>query len=229
MLWILGVAIVALVTVVLGTFQARRGRWHAKRGGRRGRIRQASSEARGWLDEDPLFLDTETTGLGDRDEVCEIAVVGSDGAVLLETLVRPTQTIPPEATAIHGIDDAAIASAPSFEQVKDPLQRLLSGRLVVAYNADFDARLLEQSARACGVTLAWPDACEPRFVCAMRLFARWNGEWDEGRRDWRFIRLGEAVALSGMAVPAQRHRAASDALLVRELVCLIAGTAAQGP
>ena len=144
---------------------------------------------------------------------------------LLETLVRPSCPIPPEATAIHGIDDAALASAPSFEHIKEPLQSLLSGRLAVAYNADFDARLLEQSARARGVPLAWPEACEPRFAYAMRLLARWNGEWSEERRDWRRIRLGEAALLSGIRVPAQGHRTARDAQLVRELACHMAAVA----
>gem|GEM_PF-305791 len=38
----------------------------------------------GWV-----MLDTETTGLERDDEVIELAVIGKDGTVLLDTLVRP--------------------------------------------------------------------------------------------------------------------------------------------
>lgn len=46
-------------------------------------------------------LDFETTGL-DTPHVVEVALVGSDGRVLLETLVRPGVPIPTEATEVHG-------------------------------------------------------------------------------------------------------------------------------
>jgi hypothetical protein len=49
-----------------------------------------------------LFLDTETTGLsGERDRIVEIAIIGDDGSVLVDTLVNPRVPIPPEATAIR--------------------------------------------------------------------------------------------------------------------------------
>ncbi|MFB6287159.1 MAG: 3'-5' exonuclease, partial [Candidatus Bipolaricaulia bacterium] len=53
-----------------------------------------SQTARQWLDRAPLFLDTETTGIDERAEICEIAVVAADGTSLVDTLVRPTGPIP---------------------------------------------------------------------------------------------------------------------------------------
>jgi hypothetical protein len=55
------------------------------------------SWARRVLQRRPLFLDTETTTDGEPAEVVEVAVVGDDGTVLLDTLVRPQSSIAPSA------------------------------------------------------------------------------------------------------------------------------------
>lgn len=42
-----------------------------------------------------LFLDTETTGLsGQKDRIVEIAIIGEDGEVVIDTLVNPGIPIP---------------------------------------------------------------------------------------------------------------------------------------
>ena len=75
-------------------------------------VREAiSRQARAWLAANALILDTETTGLGDDAEVVELAVIDCAGAVLLDTLVRPSGPVPAEAAAIHGITDAMAANA----------------------------------------------------------------------------------------------------------------------
>jgi DNA polymerase-3 subunit epsilon len=67
---------------------------------------RAIRTARTWLKADPLFLDTETTGLDDQAGICELSFVDIAGRVLMDTLVRPHQPIPHEASVIHGITDA---------------------------------------------------------------------------------------------------------------------------
>ena len=47
-----------------------------------------------WLAAHPLFLDTETTGLDERDEVVELAVINVRGEVLVGTLIKPVNPIP---------------------------------------------------------------------------------------------------------------------------------------
>ena len=49
-----------------------------------------------------VVFDTETTGLHEDAEIVEIAIISGEGAVLLDTLLRPTVPIPSDATAIHG-------------------------------------------------------------------------------------------------------------------------------
>ena len=81
---------------------------------------RAVQTARGWLKADPIFLDTETTGLDKYAELCEIAILDAAGHILMDTLVRPLTLISPEASAVHGIID---------RMVVNPLRNVLKGRL----------------------------------------------------------------------------------------------------
>lgn len=92
---------------------------------------------------DYLLLDTETTGLGSDAEICQIAIISSNGEVLLDTLVKPMRLIPHEATAIHGITNDMVADAPMFPL--DTIYEILSGRDVVVYNESYDRSMLYQS------------------------------------------------------------------------------------
>lgn len=168
----------------------------------------------------PLFLDTETTGLDSRAEVCQIAIVDYNGEVLLDTLVKPTVPIPPDATAIHHITNAHVASAPAFAELWAQFAAIIDGRHVVIYNADYDVRVLRQSARANGLQF------EPRaqFHCAMLAYAEFHGEWDDYRGGYRWIKLG--VALKNTDIDARAvtlHSALADAEMTRCLVRKIAG------
>lgn len=64
--------------------------------------------------QDWVILDTETTGLDTMAEIVEISIIASDGHVLLDTLIRPSNPIPPAATAIHHISDLMVVAAPTF-------------------------------------------------------------------------------------------------------------------
>ena len=52
-------------------------------------------QAQAHLARQPLYLDTETTGLGRSAEIVDICIVDDAGQVLVDTLVRPRFPIPP--------------------------------------------------------------------------------------------------------------------------------------
>ncbi|MGA7671564.1 MAG: 3'-5' exonuclease [Nitrolancea sp.] len=162
---------------------------------------------------DVLYLDTETTGLGDGDEVLEIAVLDNTGRVLLDTLVKPGCVIPRESIAIHGIDEAKVRYAPSWLEVYPLLtELLLSFRHVVVYNADFDRRLIGQSCSANALTP--PQA---RWHCAMKRYAAFAGERNPRYGGYRWVNLGQAVSRLKINVTPD-HRAVSDAQACRAVV-----------
>ena len=57
-----------------------------------------------------VILDTETTGLSGRDEVVQVGVLGMDGCVLFDRLVRPVKVgVSMGAFKVHGIGEAVLA------------------------------------------------------------------------------------------------------------------------
>jgi DNA polymerase III epsilon subunit-like protein len=100
-------------------------------------------------------FDCETTGVRpDEDEIVSLALVllDPDGAETgtFSSLVRPTRPIPPEATAVHGLNDGDVAGAPPFARLSGRLLELLADRVFVAHNVRFDLALLRHALLAAG-------------------------------------------------------------------------------
>jgi DNA polymerase-3 subunit epsilon len=162
----------------------------------------------------PLFIDTETTGLDSESEIIEIAVLDRDGNALLETLVKPMKEVPPEATAIHGLGNAELMNAPTWPDVTRQLTGLLYGRVLIAHNAEFDMRMVEQSSRRHGL----PPPASDRWTCTMEMLTHAN----DGR--WPNLNLAMSIAgVVGPGLPTSRpHRAAYDADCCRRIVLALA-------
>jgi DNA polymerase-3 subunit epsilon len=98
-------------------------------------------------------LDTETTGL-DPAQGCliEVACVWVDGGEIgaWSTLVKPDRSIPPDATAVHGITDAMVRDAPGPATVAAELEQRCTGRTLVFHNAAFDLPFLDALMRSGG-------------------------------------------------------------------------------
>lgn len=134
-----------------------------------------------------LILDTETTGLKHFDQIVEIAIIDVAGETLINQLIKPTIPIPAEASRIHGITDADVADAPTFADIHQELTDLAENRLIVIYNADYDVRMVRQSARAAGLGLgSGPDI---EVACAMKMYAQWYGDWNEYHGNYRWQKL----------------------------------------
>ncbi|MBF4280352.1 3'-5' exonuclease, partial [Vibrio anguillarum] len=96
--------------------------------------------------ENSVILDTETTGLDSDARICEISIIDAlSGDVLYSNLVSPLRSIPDDAQKIHGITDADVQSSPSFDYVWNEIKSILFGKKVIAYNFDFDYRMVAQS------------------------------------------------------------------------------------
>lgn len=73
-------------------------------GARKSRPRASSATWAELLDRlDVLIIDTETTGLGERAEVIEVAALDTTGALRFHALSLPEKPIPRDASGIHGL------------------------------------------------------------------------------------------------------------------------------
>jgi DNA polymerase III epsilon subunit-like protein len=176
---------------------------------------KAIETAKRWVDSDPLFLDTETTGTGNDDEICDLAFVDMRGEAVYETLVKPSKRIPDVVIAIHHISNEMVVNAPPFDEILDRILEVCAGRIVIAYNMGFDGRLLIQSATARGWLLS-PD--RDRLKCAMLLYAAYRGNWNANRNSYKWHKLAVAAEQCGIDVPAGLHRARVDADLGRQIL-----------
>jgi len=167
--------------------------------------------AREVLDENPLFLDTETTGLSNSAEVVEIAIADVNGNILFESLVRPSHSIPPDTTAVHGITNDMVRDAPTWPDIHDTVVGLVAGRSLVIYNAMFDIAMLQQTAFKYGKR--WPD--DLQVFCLMRFYAEVYGDWNDYFSDYKWQKLSAAASRLQVPPPStgQLHRAAYDCLL----------------
>lgn len=156
---------------------------------------QAIAWARQMLESDALILDTETTGLRNRDEIVQLAIIDMAGHVLLDCLIKPTIPIGRDASAIHGITDSLVAESPSFADVWPSIVDVIQGHTVIIYNADFDTRLLVQSARAHGMALPLVEGVV--YTCAMLPYSAYVGDWNDyhGNYKWQRLPGGDHSAL----------------------------------
>lgn len=162
---------------------------------------------------DWVVLDTETTGLDNRAEIVQIGIVGHDGRELYGRLVRPSSPIPPHVTHIHGITDEMVADAATWAEVYPDVAGLLTDKIVVVYNAEFDSRLVRQSCEI--YSLPMPEV--RGWTCAMKAYARRNGEWSNYWGDFKWVKLGEACYRMDIEVEGA-HDATADALMTWKLV-----------
>lgn len=148
-----------------------------------------------------IFVDIETTGLNDdgADEILEVAIVDADGAILLNTPVRPKKKIEwPRAQAIHGISPQDVADAPTLDALVPEITAICSGKTVVFYNAPFDISF-------------FPSGFFPSVKCAMRRFSELRPE------SGAWVKLSDAAIASGYEVTGKYHRALDDALACRHI------------
>ena len=115
------------------------------------------------LDRSIVSIDLETTGVDPLvDRIVELGMeflfVGKNGAEPTRRgaskRFNPGVPIHPDATAVHGITDADVASCPRFAEFAGKVEETLHGKDLVGYNLRrFDLVILDEELRRCGLKL----------------------------------------------------------------------------
>ena len=175
---------------------------------------------------DCVIFDTETTGVGIHDEVIELGIIDAvTGEVLFQSYLKPICAIHPQALEVHKITPAMLEDAPTWNEVQPELIKILEHKKMIAYNIDFDARILAQTAL---VHKASDDLYEfwvgrsgwmVYAPCAMLWYAQYFGVWNNYRNDWKWQKLVNAAEQQNIDISdLTAHQAVSDCEITRRVI-----------
>jgi len=150
--------------------------------------------AREVISNQPVYLDTETTGLHSEDEIIEIAIIDHEGILKLESSsIRPSRS----RSLQFGFMEYPIPGSGKFYlewNMATSKGSIKKNHKVCTYNSEFDKRMMQQTHRKFKMT--WDQ--EPIFFDIMGLFSIFNQAWDPIHRSYRLIRLENAGRMMGI-------------------------------
>lgn len=147
------------------------------------------------------IVDIETTGgNASGSRITEIAIIIHDGTSVVdrfETLVNPQKEIPIPIFALTGINNEMVRDAPIFDDISEKVLEMLTGRIFVAHNVNFDYSFVRHQLEESG--FKWT----ARKLCTVRAARKIKPGLDS-------YSLGNLCR--SLEIPVlQRHRAGGDA------------------
>ncbi|MFE3868949.1 exonuclease domain-containing protein [Flavobacterium sp. LS2P90] len=112
------------------------------------------------------IVDIETTGGNARgSRITEIAIVIHNGEEVIEryeTLVNPQKDIPLPIFALTGINNELVKDAPIFDDISERVLQLLTDRVFVAHNVNFDYSFVHHQLNEAGFKWTAKKLCTVR-------------------------------------------------------------------
>lgn len=113
------------------------------------------------------IVDIETTGsYASANGITEIAICIHNGKKIVDkfsTLINPGREIPVYITALTGISNEMVENAPDFNEVAADIYHLLSGKIFVAHNVNFDYSFVRHQLASAGYELHCNKLCTVRL------------------------------------------------------------------
>ena len=153
------------------------------------------------------IVDIETTGgYASANAITEIAIAIHDGSTIIdyfETLINPQQPIPRYIQSLTGITPAMVSQAPLFEEVAPKIFGMLSNKIFVAHNVNFDFSFVRHHLSLLGYHL------DCKKLCTVRMGRRIL----PGHRSYSLGNLCRSLEID----VENRHRAGGDVLATVKL------------
>jgi DNA polymerase-3 subunit epsilon len=157
------------------------------------RLAEIKANAKAWAqerlaDEKTVILDLESTGLLHQDpetEVAQICLMNIHGRPLFSMLIKPNQPMSETVIDIHKITNEQVIAQPMFPQVAKMISFILQDKHVLAWNLDFDWKLLTHMYKKY-------DLEKPKVAglsCAMDKYSEWAGEWSSKKNGFKWQKL----------------------------------------
>ncbi|MES2829258.1 MAG: exonuclease domain-containing protein [Bacteroidota bacterium] len=163
-------------------------------------------------------VDIETTGgFASGNGITEISILIHDGNSVIdryETLINPLQDIPPHIEALTGISNDMLVNAPLFSDVAPKIFELLSDKVFVAHNVNFDFSFIRHQLSACNFVLQCVKLCTVRL----------SRKIIPGHRSYSLGKLCADLKIEII----NRHRAGGDAEATAQLLTLLINADTEG-
>ncbi|MDB4303654.1 DUF3820 family protein [Desulfosarcina sp.] len=151
-----------------------------------------------------IYLDTETTGNGPNDRLCQIAFKPENGPAV-SGLFNPGKPISIDAMVVHHITNKMVQDKPPFKESDEyeKLQKLVSdiNNVIVAHNAQFDMQMLNME----GIY-------STRTICTLKLARYLDKNGVIPKYNLQYLRY-----FLGLEIEATAHDALGDILVLEGL------------
>ena len=151
-----------------------------------------------------IFLDTETTGNGPDDRLCQIAFKPENGPAV-NGLFNPGRPISIDAMVVHHITEKMVADKPPFKGSDEyqQLEALFNNptNIVVAHNAKFDMQMIERE----GISTQ-------RVICTLKLARYLDKNGVIPKYNLQYLRY-----FLGLEIDAKAHDALGDIMVLEAL------------
>ncbi len=118
------------------------------------------------------IVDIETTGgNASGSRITEIAIIIHDGTTIIdrwETLVNPQKEIPLPIFALTGITNEMVRDAPVFDDIAEKVMEMLTDRIFVAHNVNFDHSFIRHQLEEAGYKWTARKLCTVRAARKIR-------------------------------------------------------------
>lgn len=141
---------------------------------------KAKEMAKELLNGEYVFLDTETTGTSAFDEIVNLGISDETATPLYNKFFKPSLLIKKDASEVSGITNNMVKNKPLFNNEWNKIYAILESKKFVAYNADFDARMIQQTAQNHQISQNEADKSVEGYVDAMKIVSMF---WDLNQID----------------------------------------------
>ncbi len=139
-------------------------------------------------DGNTVIIDLESTGLLREDpetEIAQICILDIHERPLFSMLLKPSQPMNEKVIGIHKISNEQVINQPTFPQIAKIISFVLRNKHVVAWNLDFDWKLLVHMFKKYEIE-------KPQVAglsCSMDKYSEWAGEWSTKKDGFKWQKL----------------------------------------
>lgn len=116
-----------------------------------------------------VILDTETTGLSNRDKIIELSIIeiikGEMTDKIYHSYYKTNIKINEGAMKVHGIKDSDLEDKPLFKDEVEKIIKFIGYSKIVAHNSGFDMRMLNNELNFCDIK-SYP---EENFIDTLKI------------------------------------------------------------